>query len=101
MEARADDRSRIGAAELGDVRPSREEALAAGQDDGTGRIGGERFGRRAQLVEHRAGQRIHLRIVEGHDGNPVVPAFDVHEISHDGDARRAAVPASSAVGRRW
>ena len=68
------------AAELGDLGAGREDAVAAGDHDGPGRIGLQALGHRLQLAQQRGGERVDLRVVQGDDGHAVVPSFEEHEL---------------------
>ena len=83
------DGPRLGrAAELADVGAGGEDALAAGDHDRAGRVGGQRPSDLVELGEQRLRQRVHLRVVQGDDGHAVVTSFEQHEFAHGADPTR-------------
>ena len=79
QEQVADHPGLVGPTELGDVGPGREHAVAAGHHHRTRRLVGERGRGAEELAQQLRGERVDLRVVEGHDGHAVTPALDGHE----------------------
>ena len=82
VEPCADDFGLGCATELADVGTSGEDAFAARDHDGTGRIRRQLDCRRMQFGEHFARQRVHLGIVQRDDCDAIGAAVEQDKISH-------------------
>ena len=89
---------RLGRAELGDLGAGREDAVAAGDDDGARRVVAQRLGDGRELAQHRLRQRVDLGVVEAHDGHAVVAPLEVHQARHG--AERYPVAVEEPLGGR-
>ena len=79
---------RLGRAELGDLGAGGEDAVAAGDHDGAGRVVAKVLGRPSASSRSSAvRQRVDLGVVEADDGDAVVAPFEVHERRRHGRGR--------------
>ena len=69
----------VGTGEFGDVRAGGEDALTAGDDDRSRRVGNELECRETHAIEHGARERVDLRIVEADDRDVVVIALEMND----------------------
>ena len=100
VEAGRDRSGLVGAAELGDVGAGGEDALAAGDDDGAGRIGGQRRRRLAELGQEGPGEGVDLAVGQRDDGDAVVTAIEGEQLCHGASLAHAAPAVPFPAARR-